>query len=263
MTHPHHDAVAAAVRAAYSESHPDMGWMVEERSFGVYRRNVKAATYPGVIVREVAPADVPAFLADVRAYFGAGPRPARIMIEERDAELVVGPALEAAGLALDERSSFLAHAGEAPRAPEIAGLSVDVVGESGLEEYEDARCRGFANSDEPTPPEELAWRLALRRAEMEGGAHYWLARIDGEAAGCMSWYEGEDRMIFSLATRVPFRRRGIASHLLCRLMADSREAGTRAVIISADEADRPIQLYRRLGFTDEVYWRATYVMDLA
>jgi hypothetical protein len=33
------------------------------------------------------------------------------------------------------------------------------------------------------------------------------------------------------------------------------------VIITADEADRPIQLYRRLGFTDEVYWRGTYVLD--
>jgi ribosomal protein S18 acetylase RimI-like enzyme len=262
MIHPQHDDVAAAIRAAYSEPYPDMGWMTERRRFGIYRRNVKAATYPSVLVRGVTPAELPTFLADVRAYYGAGPRPARIVIEERALDATLGPALEAAGLPLDERSAFLAHVGDVADAGEVAGLSVEAVADAGLTEYEDARCRGFANSDEPTPPEELAWRIDLRRAEAEGGAHYWLARVGGEAAGCMSWYKGEDRMVFSLATRVPFRRRGIASHLLCRLLADAQEAGTRAVIISADEADHPIEIYRRLGFTDEVYWRATYELDL-
>ena len=203
-----------------------------------------------------------AFLKDVRGYFGIGSRPARIMIDDRELDRSLGAVLEEAGLAFDERTSFLAHVGDVSEAPPVAGIAVGAVGEGGLEEYEDTRCRGFANSEEPTPQKELAWRIDLRRAEMTGGANYWLARIDDEPAATMSWYDGEDLLIFSLATRLPFRKQGIASHLLCRLLGDSEPKGTRSVIINANEADTPIELYRSLGFTDEVYWHATYELKL-
>ncbi len=263
MRHQHHDAVAASIRAAYTQPHPEMGWAVEERAFGVYRRNVKASTYPAVLLRNASPADVPALLADAREYFAGSLRPVRIMIENREAEAALGPALEAAGLRLDERTTFVAHIGATPEATGVPGLSVESVADGGLAEYEDTRARGFANADDPTSPRDLGRRVDLRRAEMAGGAHYWLARVDGEAASTLSWYEGEDRYIFSLATRVPYRNRGIARHLLCRLLSESEREGTRSVIINADEADTPIDLYRRLGFTDEVYWRATYELELS
>jgi GNAT superfamily N-acetyltransferase len=262
MRHPQHDAVAASLRAAYSEPHPDMGWAAERRRFGIYRRNTKAATSPDVIVRDVAAGDVETFLKDVRAYFGGGPRPAKIMIDDRELDRTLGPVLQAAGLSFDERTSFVAHVGDVPEAPPVEGITVETVGEGGLEEYEDTRCRGFANSDEPTPQEELDWRIDLRRAEMTGGANYWLARIGAEPTAAMNWYDGEDRLIFSLATRVNYRKRGIASHLLCRLLEDSERTGTRSVIINANEVGTPIELYRRLGFTDEVYWHATYELKL-
>ncbi len=263
MRHPRHDAISASLRAAYSEPHPDMGWAAEQRRFGIYRRNTKAATSPDVIVRDLAPGDVETFLKDVRAYFGIGPRPAKIMIDDRELDRTLGPVLEAAGLSFDERTSFVAHVGDVPKAPPVAGIAVEVVGEGGLEEYEDTRCRGFANSDEPTPQEELEWRIDLRRAEMTGGANYWLARIGEEPAAAMSWYDVPDRLIFSLATRVNYRKRGIASHLLCRLLADSERKSTRSVIINANEAGAPLELYRRLGFTDEVYWHSTYELKLS
>ncbi len=262
MRHPHHDAVAAALRTAYAQPHPGMGWATEERRFGVYRRNVKAATYPAVLLRDVSPADAPALLADVRSYFAGSRRAARIMIENREADAALGPALQAAGLELDERTSFLTHVGPAPAAADLPGLSIEPVADDGLREFEDTRVRGFANADGPRPPEDLDWRVDLRRAEMAGGARYWLARIDGEAAGALSWYDRRDRLIFSLATRVPYRNRGIARHLLCRLLSESQREGARSVVINADEADTPIDLYRRLGFTDEVYWRATYELDV-
>jgi hypothetical protein len=87
MKHPQHDAVATALRDAYHRSHQEMGWLVEERPFGIYRRNVRAATHPSVIVRGVSPGDVPAFLLNARNYFGAGPLPANIAIAERDLDL--------------------------------------------------------------------------------------------------------------------------------------------------------------------------------
>ena len=43
----------------------------------------------------------------------------------------------------------------------------------------------------------------------------------------------------------------------------SQREGTRSVVISGGEADTPIDLYRQLGFTDEVYWRATYELELS
>lgn len=262
MRHPHHDAVAAAIRDIYRQNHPEMGWTVEERPFGVYRRNVKAPTYPSVILRNAGPGDVPAILADAREHFRGIPRPVRIMIDDPEAEVALGPALAATGVQLDERTQYLAHVGRIPKAPEVPSLTVEVVEAGGLVEYEDTRARGFANADGPTPPGDLSWRVDLRRAEMEGGARYWLARIDGEPAGAMSWIDRPDRMIFSLSTRIPLRKRGIASHLICRLLAESERVGARSVIINADEADTPIDLYRRLGFTDEVYWHATYELAL-
>jgi len=261
MRHPHHDAIAASIRVVYAQPHPEMGWAVEERALGVYRRNVNAATYPEVLLRNVSPAGVSALLADVREYFAGSPRPVRIMIEDRETDAALSPALEAAGLKLDERTTFVAHVGAAPEVASVPGLSVESVADNGLAEYEDARVRGFANSDDPPPAEDLRWRVDLRRAEMAGGARYWLARIGGEPAGALSWYDLRDRMICSLATRVPYRNRGIARHLLCRLLSESERDGTRSVIINADEADTPIDLYRRLGFTDEVYWRATYELE--
>lgn len=263
MRHPQHDAVAASLRAAYEEPYEPMGWATERRQFGIYRRNTKAATYPSVIVRDASPQDVPAFLRDVRKYYGDSTLPARIMIDDRDLDEILAPDLVAAGLRADERTLFLAHAGDIPAEREAPGVRVEVVPRGGLFEYEDTRWKAFENSEAAPPPETLAWRVDLRRAEMDGGANYWLARADGQPAAVMGWYEGEDRMIFSLGTRLPFRNRGIARLMLTRLLTESRDAGTRAVIISADENDTPVRLYRRLGFTDELYWRATYELALA
>ena len=218
-------------------------------------------TYPRVLLRTASPAEVPTLVADAREYFSGCRRPVRVMIEDREADAALGPALHAAGLELDERTSYLAHVGPVPEAAAVAGLAVESVTDAGLREFEDTRVRGFANADEPTSAEDLDWRVDLRRAERAGGSRPWLARIEGEPAAALSWYDWEDWLIHSLATRVPFRERGIARHLLSRLLGESERA--RSVSINADEADTPIDLYRRLGFTDEVYWHASYELELS
>jgi len=55
--------------------------------------------------------------------------------------------------------------------------------------------------------------------------------------------------------------KGIARQLLCQVIADSYDNGCRSVIINTDPTDTPIQWYNRLGFTDEVHWRRTYLFD--
>jgi len=57
---------------------------------------------------------------------------------------------------------------------------------------------------------------------------------------------------------VPFRRRGIATALLRHVLCEELSKGAQTVVINADETDRPIELYRSLGFTGEVYWRRPY-----
>ncbi len=48
--------------------------------------------------------------------------------------------------------------------------------------------------------------------------------------------------------------------MLCGALSDGYAKGRRSVLINADPDDTPVQIYRRLGFTDEVYWRRRYRM---
>jgi GNAT superfamily N-acetyltransferase len=116
--------------------------------------------------------------------------------------------------------------------------------------------KGFADSEAEPDPEVLGQRLTLRKAEMAGQGRFLLARVAGEPASVVvAFYEGEDRYVHHLATRVPFRRRGIASRLLEDVLAGALERGCRSTIISAAENGLPAG---SLGFTDEIYWRREY-----
>ena len=54
---------------------------------------------------------------------------------------------------------------------------------------------------------------------------------------------------------------GIARRLLCDAVAEGYARGCRSVLINTDEKDTPTELYRRLGFTDEIYWTQEYVLN--
>lgn len=73
--------------------------------------------------------------------------------------------------------------------------------------------KGFADSEAEPDEEEFRQRVALRRAEMSGEGRFLLARVSGESASVLGFYEGDDRFIFSLATRLTFR--GLASRAGC------------------------------------------------
>jgi ribosomal protein S18 acetylase RimI-like enzyme len=70
--------------------------------------------------------------------------------------------------------------------------------------------------------------------------------------------------VFILGTRAPFRHRGIAQAMLARWAASSSAAaGSRSLLINATDGGAPAALYRRLGFTDEVYWYSKYGLRTA
>src|SRR5215211_3164463 len=155
-------------------------------------------------------------------------------------------------------SVFGLHGGMPVLGSEPETLSVEAVKEDTIEEAVRTERKGFADSEAEPDAEVLRQRLTLFRAEMGGQGRFLLARVAGQPASVVGFYEGEDRFVHHLATRVPFRRRGLASRLLKEVLAGSRERGCRSTIISAAEKGRPVGLYRSLGFTDEVYWRREY-----
>lgn len=127
-----------------------------------------------------------------------------------------------------------------------------------MEDYALVKVKGFANSEAEPAAEVLQREVAARRGDRSGPGRFLLARVGGEAAAVVGFHEGEERLVFNLATRVPFHNRGLAKYLLCRVIADSSERGCRAVVINTNPDDTPIQWYRRLGFSDEVGWHRSY-----
>lgn len=255
MRHPDHDAVAATVRGWFTESAPEMGYHKEQRHFGVYGRH--AAVGDEVLIRQLAPSEVDAFLADVRDYFGGAP--VRLYVEDRALDARLRAALLDHGCALVDAQSYLAHVGPLPTAAPPPGLTLEDVTPATLETWVITKLQGFANSDAQPAAEAIASQVALRGQEMTDVGRLWLARVGGDPAAILGWYEDSDRFIYNLATRLPYRNHGIARYLLCHFLAESQARAARSVIINADTAGTSITLYQRLGFTDEVYWRVKYL----
>lgn len=254
MPHPEHQAIAATVRGWFTYSAPEMGYFKEERRWGVYGRHASAGNE--IIIRNLAPDEVDAFLADARAYFQGDP--ARLYIEDSALDARVSPALAAHGWPCVEAQSYLAHVGEPPPVSAVPGVTVEDVTEATLPLWVETKLRGFRDDDALPDMATIQTQEAIRRAELADVGRFRLARVDGDPAAVLGWYEDSDRFIFNLATRAPYRMRGIARSLLTAFLAESATRGARSTLINADVAGTSINLYHRLGFTDEVYWRAKY-----
>jgi ribosomal protein S18 acetylase RimI-like enzyme len=233
-----------------------MGFYVQERRFGFYQLQ-KDTGRVRATVRHLPAEDVAKFIEDLREY--SCEQEITFHVDDRELDERIGPVLVQSGCTPDVAEVFLAHAGGLPTpASEPEDLSVEALNADTIEDAMRTERKAFADSEAEPDAEELRRRLALRRAEMCGQGRYLLARVAGGPASVVAFYEGEDRFVHHLATRVPFRGRGIASRLLWEVLAGARERGGRSTIISAAEVGRPVGLYRSLGFTDEVYWRREY-----
>jgi len=235
-----------------------MGYVVARRRFGFFGRNLKVTERKlnQVLVDDLAPSDVGEFLADVWSYFEG--MPADIFVDDRGADSTLGPLLILGGCESGHTNTYLAHAAPIPVVPAVPTVAFEMVGQDNLDEYVVTKLKAFANSEVDPDPDEVRAGVELRRAEMAGDGRFLLARYNDEPAAIVGWYEGEDRFVFLLGTRVPFRGRGIAKALLVYALADAYAQGCRSIIVNADPDDRPVQIYRQLGFIDEVYWRHLY-----
>jgi ribosomal protein S18 acetylase RimI-like enzyme len=243
--------IAVTVRGWFTYSAPEMGYYKEQRRYGVYGRHATAGNE--IIIRDLPLSEVDAFLDDAHGYFQRSQgAPARIYIEDQALDARVGPALAAHAWVRVEAQSYLAHVGAPPPAVPVPGVTVEDVTPATLAVWVDTKLRGFRDDDASPDTAEAQTQEALRRAEMADVGRLRLARVAGEPAAILGWYEDADRFIFNLATRTPYRMRGIARQLLCEFLVESVTLGSRSVIINADTAGSSIQLYQRLGFTDEV-----------
>ncbi len=90
---------------------------------------------------------------------------------------------------------------------------------------------------------------------------FWLAYLDGEPRAYGASWPGLEGMgqVEYLFTHPDFRHRGLAAALIHRCVADCRERGAGAVVITADASDTPKQMYAALGFrpvaVKRSYWK--------
>lgn len=104
------------------------------------------------------------------------------------------------------------------------------------------------------PPEDLAkvqrrTHEHLARPDQPWLLRYYLALLDGEPAGGATARIGDDLTgIYGVATLPTARRRGVATALLARILADARAAGHDLVFLSAHPGSDAKAYYQRLGF---------------
>jgi GNAT superfamily N-acetyltransferase len=254
VVHRDYNAIAQAVRGWFFRPFQGMGYRAEERRWGTYwnHGHVQTLGFP--------PAQAEGFVRDVRTYYKQ--RPVYINVHGRDMDRQLGAALATAGSSRGKSDIFLAHVGTVPSLRPVQGLESEAVDESNLLEFAQTRLSALADTNERRDNNEVQHELALRRRELSGTGRGMLARIRGEPAGVIWWYEDpKDIWINYLGTRFPFRRQGIASWLLGHRLLHAYQQGCRSVVINVatDNVDA-IRLYRQLGFQDEVCWRRRYLL---
>ena len=105
---------------------------------------------------------------------------------------------------------MLAWVGDTPQVEAVRDVDVDI--EPDLEEWSVAKLRGFSEDDDKPSAQRVQRERSLREAEDSADmARLRLARVEGEPVAVIGWYDdGGDIDIFNLATRLAWRRRGVA-----------------------------------------------------
>jgi hypothetical protein len=229
-----------------------MGLTAVPHEFGYFRTIEASPQWGFVTVTNLAANGVPRLLRDIREFFGDAA--VSIDVEDDAYSGEIGAAFVDAGWTDRHATVFLAHMGEkydaAPR------IDVERVDDATIDDFSRAKLMGFADSEDEPEVEQIRQESAVRLAEMGGPGHCLLTRVDGEPASICAYYDGDDWLVFLLATRVPFRHRRLARSLLHHVLHEGRDA--RSVMINAQEGGRPEALYRSLGFTDVVHRRWTF-----
>ena len=257
MPRPDLFAVSEEIQSRYRNPQPKDGVVACSGRFGFYTRHVYDPSIDSLLVDPLIIDQIPLLLDDIRTFFHS--QPVRIYIDDRKLDHDLCAALENSGCARKYELIYLAHSEEATSVSLASGLTIENVTAETLREYEVAKIKGFANSEEEPDATEVSAHATSLGLDLQSGNRYLIGRLGVDAAAIIGWDEGNDRLVFDLATRVPFRNQGIAKHLLSYAITNTYKEGHRSITILTDPTDSPIQFYRKMGFTEEVYWQARYV----
>jgi GNAT superfamily N-acetyltransferase len=257
--HPDHEEVGATLRGWHTTSSPEVGVFVEETWFG-FLSNADGDQTTRVLLTIDQPEEVSAALA--AAADARGTAEYAVWVADRARAARLDGALRSSGCELVKATTHLTlvgklHARAGPERLEMIEVDADR-----LAEWATVKIKSFEETeDEPTHAQlerELSVRAAFTAVEALR-----LARMGGEGVGVLGYDGDVDRLVFNLGTRVPFRHQGIAQAMLSHWASEAIAHGCRSLTINADDPGRPAELYRRLGFTDEVYWYRRYRLRLA
>jgi GNAT superfamily N-acetyltransferase len=263
--HPEHAAIAAEVRSWYTDwagdatgrgaSVADIGVQTRREPFGYLRSGPGAARR--LVLTVEGTTEVSEALAAAARFFGSDAF--EVWIDRRELAAAAEPALVTAGFASVATTTIIAlaeplRAIDGPRSLRVREVSDDAT----LQTWARVKLQAFADSESEPIEERLHAELAARRAEWPI-SRYDLATVGDEPVAVLAHYTASrDQMVFLLATRILFRHRGIAQSLLQRWARRAAAEGARSLLINCEEGGRPAALYRRMGFTDEVYWHRRY-----
>ena len=97
-----------------------------------------------------------------------------------------------------------------------------------------------------------AWSERSVMQELQAPSRTYLLDIEDDVIRGYAgfWYDGDDAEIMTIGVAREFQRRGIASALLERLIADARKQGAKRMLLEVRVDNQPaIGLYERFGFT--------------
>jgi GNAT superfamily N-acetyltransferase len=256
-THPAHDRIAQTVKGWFHLPFRAMGYVAEPRHWGTYWNDAQIYT-SGFPVDEIGP-----FLADLREYYADRSVSINLYVDDRGADMELGPVLCQAGWRVDEPELYLAHVGPVAPPSEIPGLEFWPVYESNLCQFATTRLRAFSESDDMPDLSRVKDEIAWRGRELSGTGRGMLARMHGQPAGIIWWQEEIlDIWVNQIGTRAPFRGQGITGELLRQCTEDAYYRGYKSVLLNvAGDNLVALSLYHRLGFCDQVYWCRRYVLD--
>ena len=255
--HQEHDNVATIVRHWFHDPFEEMGYSAVPRQWGTYWSNSQ------VYVSGLHVSEVGSFVDDLRTHFPDWAKPTLIHIDNPEDGTNLGPALIEAGCTGPSTDIFLAHVGPLPNDQVRSAIRLAPVGDENLASFADTKLRAWAGNEEEPGSEELQAEIARRKRELAGTGRGLLALVDNVPAGFIWWHEDPSlvRWISQLATRLPFRKRGVAATMVTACLETAYTAGYIAVVINVDPAiEGAFRLYRRLGFVDQVYDLRTYTL---
>jgi GNAT superfamily N-acetyltransferase len=265
VRHPHHDAVAQEVRSWYTDwpgrspgpgSDPDLGVRTHQEPFGYLREGPGPAGRRLILTVDDS-VEASAALDAATAFYRS--EAFDVWVDDRGRAKRLDSVLVSAGFEAPDNTVVLALVGPLRAARGPAGLEVrEVTNEDDLRAWARVRLMGFADSEAEPTAMAVDERTTALRTEWPI-SRYEMGILHREPVAVIAHYTASaDQMVFNLATRTPFRHRGIAQALLWRWSEQATMRGARSVLINCDEHGLPADLYRRMGFVDEVYWHRRY-----